>query len=212
MVMPPGDNFTYSDGRTETVVSVSGEAVDWKNDLGFTFRSFRNPMLPRLAWQAETRRGETVLDAAPDLLWPLAPGTEAEFVARRAVIGNDGSRRDFVQSWRCRVEAAASIIVAAGRFDAWPLSCERRDEIGAVRERRSSWYAPAIGHVVKLEEDRDGLTTRRELVAYFKFESNHSGEVGADPAQSAFQQAMERVMTGFELTWRSEDGARSITY
>lgn len=204
----PGDNFTYSDGRTETVIAVSGEAVRWRNDQGFVFDQFRNPMLPRLDWARDGRRGETSLDALPDLLWPLAAGAEAEFVARRRVIEADGTRHDFVQRWRCRVDEPTKLKVPAGRFDAWPLSCERRDDLGQLREERRWWYAPTVGHILAAEVERDGVLSRRELIAWRRFDPGP--EPAADPTATVFQQAMESVVSGQELSWKSPYGHREI--
>jgi hypothetical protein len=208
----PGDNFTFSDGRTETVISVSGEVVEWRNDQGLSVTAFRNPLLPRLAWRKEGSRGESALDIAPDLLWPLEAGAAAEFVARRSVIADDGTRRDFVQRWRCRVEPPQPVTVPAGAFESWPLACELRDDLGQLRETRRWWYAPALGHPIAYEESRDGLVARRELIAWRRLQPTAPTNPGQDPAGAAFQQAMERVLSGFELTWKSADGGRAVTY
>lgn len=205
----PGDNFTYSDGRTETVIEVSGEMIRWRNDLGFVFSQLPNPILPRMSWQRDGRRGETTLDALPDLLWPLQAGAAAEFVARRRVIEADGTRHDFVQHWRCRVAAPEAIALPAGRFDSWPLFCERRDDLGQLREKRRWWYSPMVGHVVATEEMRDGVFSRRELIAWRRLEPGP--EPTDNPAAVLFQQALEKVASGQELSWTSPDGRHKVT-
>ena len=199
----------YSDGRTETVTQVLGELVRWRNDVGFTFAQLRNPMLPRIEWEREGRRGESVLDAMPDLLWPLQAGATAEFLARRRVIEAGGSRHDFVQRWRCRVEAPAMIEVPAGQFEAWPLSCERHDDLGQLREERRWWYAPSVAHVVAAEEVRDGVSSRRELIAWRRFQPTPAAS--ADETFSLLQQALETLVSGQELGWTSPDGGRRIS-
>jgi len=204
----PGDNFTYSDGRTETVVSVAGEVVHWRDDLGFVFSQFRNPMLPRVSWERDGRRGETTVDVLPDLLWPLTMGATAEFVARRWVIEADGVRHDFVQHWRCYVSAPKALTTPAGGFDTWPLTCERHDDLGQLREERSWWYAPAVGHVVTAEQIREGVHSRRELIAWRRFDPGSAP--AADPAAAVFQQALESVVSGQELSWKSADGHRQV--
>jgi hypothetical protein len=204
----PGDNFTYSDGRTETVISVSGEVVRWRDDLGFIFSQFRNPMLPRLSWERGGRRGESTVDVLPDLLWPLSAEATGEFVARRSVIEANGVRHDFVQRWRCHVTAPTPLKVPAGSFDAWLLVCDRRDELGQLREERSWWYAPTVGHVVAFEQLRDGVRSRRELIAWRRFDPG--SEPAADPGVAVFQQALESVLSGQELSWKSADGRRQV--
>lgn len=204
----PGDNFTFSDGRTETVIEISGEMIRWRDDLGFSFDQLRNPILPRIRWEREGRRGETTLDALPDLLWPLQPGAAADFVARRQVIEADGVRHDFVQHWSCRVEAPARLQVPAGAFEAWPMVCVRRDDLGQMREERRWWYAPAIGHFAAFEETRDGVPRRRELIAWRRLES--SAERDADEASALLQQALETLVSGQELSWTSADRRRKI--
>ena len=53
----PGDNFTYNDGRTETVISVSGEVVRWRDDLGFVFPIAEAPaMKPADKFSSTVRR------------------------------------------------------------------------------------------------------------------------------------------------------------
>jgi len=201
-----GDAFTFSDGRTETVVGVRGEFVDWRNDLGFAFTTFRNFLLPRESWQGSGRRGETALDASPELLWPLVPGHRADFLARRAVIlETEGTRRDFLQSWSCRVEAQGETAVPAGVYDGYRLVCERRDDVAALRETKTWFYAPAIGHFLRLEDNRDGTVKRRELVAFHR-----SSNYPVDPAEATFQRALESLVSGSAATWQSPDKRRSI--
>jgi hypothetical protein len=158
-----GDQVTWSNGQTETVVAVDGEVVNWRDQDGNSYSSYRNFVLPSLAWDYPTSRARTEIPVAADTLWPLAPGKDAHFkVHQRLVAKIHNSETAYFDEWGCRVIGAEKVKVKLGRFDTYKVRCSRFWQGSNVGE--ITWnYAPALGRVVR--RSWTGADEPEELIA-----------------------------------------------
>ena len=158
-----GDQVTWSNGQTETVVAIDGEVVRWRDQDGNTYSSYRNFVLPSLAWDYPTTKAETRIPVAADTLWPLQPGNDAHFkVHQRLVAKIHNSEVAYFDEWGCRVMGAEKVKIKLGRFDTYKVRCSRFWQGSNVGE--ITWnYAPALGRVVR--RNWTGAEEPEELVA-----------------------------------------------
>ncbi len=202
----PGSTFVYSDGRVETVIRLDGERVRWRTNRGTMFTAYRNFVLPWATWVSEGQQGQSTTAAEPDILWPLAPGKTASFMAKRTIrFGvRPDNMKDVVETWDCGVEKAERISVVAGTFDTLKVVCRRSSE-GSSRQLTRVWYyAPRIGHYVRMNDFSDAEEQDRhvEVVAI------RPGGKGWPPAARAglgwaLQHALESMSTDEQIEWSS---------
>lgn len=144
-----GDQVTWSNGQTETVVAVDGEKVSWRDQDGNTFTGYRNFALPSLAWDYPKTKAATEMPIPATTLWPLKTGNEADFkVSQRLTLKIHNSDIAYHDEWGCRVNGTERVKVALGSFDTFKLRCKRYWQGSNIGE--ITWnYAPALNRVVK---------------------------------------------------------------
>ncbi len=197
-----GDSYAFSDGSTETVVAVDGDAVHWRSSDG-TYTTSRDVLLPRLSWSNGSTQGERYIGAGPVLLFPLQLGKRVKFTATSDVRDRQG-QVTVQEAWNCGVVGTARVATQAGDFDTWRVDCtmvEQPPVTGDGLIQRSFYYAPDIGFFARIEENvGDGSPRVAELTSY----------TTADPAlavsalrarSSALQRAMESETSGNRLAW-----------
>jgi hypothetical protein len=199
-----GDSYRFSDGNTESVVTIDRDTVRWRGSGG-TYVTSRDVLLPQLAWTNGSAQGERRIAAASPLLFPLRPGKSVVFSAMRTVQGSAGGTPGTVrENWQCDVSGTARLATAAGAFDTWRVDCTMSEQAGArdsVMVQRSLYYAPEIGFYVRREERTgDGPVQTSELTSY----------TSAEPALpdsalrvriAGMQQALERKLSGEATPW-----------
>ena len=202
----PGSTFVYSDGRVETVVRQDGDRVRWRTSRGTVFTAYRNFVLPWATWVSTGEQGQSATMAEPDILWPLVPGKAASFTVTTTV--RFGVRPDNVkegvEQWDCKVEKAERISVVAGTFDTLKVGCQRSTQDSSPRLKRVWYYAPRIGHYVRINDFSDAEEQDRhvEVVAI------RPGGKGWPPAARAglgwaLQHALESMSTDEQIEWSS---------
>lgn len=202
-VYEAGDRFHYSDGSSETVLSVDGGRVVWESSDGTRRTAPWNFILPAFAWYSEHGSGSAEADIAADVLWPLSPGFEVRYSISATIMDTSPNPEKLFELWHCRVRSATRITVPAGSFDTLPIICDVfRQPAGP--KRTITWnYAPAIGHFIRRSEAADEQKgTPVELVAV---------ELGGRdwPAAAragldwAFQHALEDEASGRSVEWES---------
>ena len=207
-----GDSFSYDNGRVETVVAVDGDRVSWKNDRGFAFTAYYNPILPRLTWESKKRKGKLEdLTAAPSTLWPLEVGKETKFSYSSTVVEKEtGTRKAYGYTFDCRVTDTRAVTVPAGTFDTYRINCYRNQRIsGRYFGARSWYYAPAIGHFVLREDVYRSKNRQSRRVALQSVLPSLAGlgANGRSRLDSAVQGALEKLTSGKAKAWESGDGA-----
>jgi hypothetical protein len=198
-----GDRFYYSDGSFETVLSVESGRVVWESSDGTRRTSPWNFVLPPFAWYGEHGSGSAEAEAAPDLLWPLKPGTEARFSVSATTMGSSASSQEIFELWHCKVRSATRITVPAGSFDTLPILCSVFRQPSGPK-RTITWnYAPAVGHYVRRAEAvAEQKETPVDLLAV---------ELGGEdwPAAAragldwALQHTLENESSGRAVEWES---------
>lgn len=207
-----GDSFSYDNGRKETVVAVDGDLVSWQSDSGFSYTAFRNPIMPRLAWETRTRKSKLEdLTALPDDLWPLKVGNKAFFSYRNTVVEKEsGLEKDYALTFDCRVEGVEKVSVPAGTFDTYRISCHRnKRSTGRYFGVRNWYYAPAIGHYVLREDFYRSKYRPPRRVALTSLMPSLDGfsADGRRALESVLQNALETLASGTIEAWSSPDGA-----
>ena len=157
----PGDRYNFGDAGTWQLVGPSGRGLIWRNKAGQTREEATNPFLPLLT-EGNVRR--TILDG-DETLFPLKVGNRAVWRIQESR-GSTKSEYD----WRCEVGASIRITVPAGDFDTITVTC-RGDGI-----LRIAAYAPEIGHIVRVVEQKAGQEKRAELMAW-----SHAAAPGSFP-------------------------------
>lgn len=199
-----GDSYQFSDGATESVVTIDHDAVQWRGNSG-TYVTSRDVLLPRLAWSDTSVHGERRIAATAPLLFPLQPGKSVDFGATRTVRPLTGRTPMTVrENWRCNVAGTARVATPAGAFNTWRVDCSMSEQSAAAGSpivQRSFFYAPEIGFYVRRDERLgDAPMQQVELVSY----------TSAEPAlpDSALrlrvdriQQALEQKLSGEALVW-----------
>ena len=160
-----GSWFEFDDGSRDMVVEVFDEKVIWEDERGRWYASYRNPALPRIRWS----RGAANVQADPRVLWPLQPGNTARFNELRKKFEKNGNVERRKRIWSCEVEDGERITTAAGSFDTYPITCQRRSRGRSDRplSALTFHYAPEIGHFVRRTWiNRRGEVKSRELVRH----------------------------------------------
>jgi hypothetical protein len=161
----PGDTFVFADGSSERVVAIDGEQITWERRNGSRFVSYRNFALPILSWRNATSAGQRELQVEPTALWPLSPGSMAEF-RETATVSDSTGVHTRESLWRCRLEGEERTTVPLGTFDTVIIACRQPAPHAVMRTQveRRWYYAPALGHYVKETQARfRGRPEVREL-------------------------------------------------
>ncbi|CCG09742.1 SPOR domain-containing protein [Pararhodospirillum photometricum] len=171
-----GDTYTFDNPREVWTVSGFDDKgrVVWRSDLGAERITALDPLLPSL--RQATPQGLSVariVHRETDF-FPLRPGARTTF--SEAIGLNEPP---FTQSfkWTCTAEASTSLEVPAGRFEVYPVACDRDDGL-----RVTAFYAPSVGYVVRRALSRQGQTLEeRSLLA---FANQAQGPVASGIAQA----------------------------
>jgi hypothetical protein len=198
-----GDRFYYSDGSFETVLSVDSGRVVWESSDGTRRTAPWNFVLPPFAWYGEHGSGSAEAEAAPDLLWPLKPGTEARFSVSATTMGSSASSQEIFELWHCKVRSSTRITVPAGSFDTLPILCTVFRQPSGPK-RTVTWnYAPAVGHFVRRAEAvADQKEKPVDLLAVELGGENWPAAARAG-LDWALQHALENESSGQAVEWES---------
>jgi hypothetical protein len=213
----PGTTFVYSSGIWETVEAVEGVYVTWRNhrehvsvtSRDFTYRPFK--------WETRTRQGTRQVRARKDLfarasrssLWPLAVGNQARYFETGRWQDQAGRWHTYQAQWRSEVVGRERIRVMAGEFDTWIITASRYSEGNAfgkrsrLREKRTWYYAPAVGHYVRYVKDYRGRKPTRSVDLVSVQPPLDRLEVSIRSAiDTNFQRALEKRRSGRKLDWK----------
>ncbi len=212
-IYEPGDAFAYSNDLVETVERIDGEMIEWQSNQGERFTAYRNFVLPRVNRTSDSETVDASFNAAPDTLWPLAQGTEASFTVTSVVSAahQDGARLESVRQWSCAVAGKETVKVPAGKFDAVMVTCKATGPSPEDRMQRTWYYAPEIGHYVRVEFSAGASAkTSRDLVAIRPGTRDWPPAARAGLAR-ALQHALEQVPKGESVVWESSSADFLIT-
>lgn len=204
-----GDAYTYSSGRTETIEGVANERIVWRNDLSSRFERHRNFILPTA--RTRTDRGEVTREvtAAPDMLWPLIPGTRRQFTSKVRV-RRGRTEQLFNRDWICSVDGVERVSVRVGEFDAVKISCDRYGR-GKWRQKRVWYYVPEIGHYVRRVDSFLRRESREVELVSIKLAHNGLSETARRSLYEMQQRTLERMPSGKPASWKADDGELTVT-
>ncbi len=210
----PGDAFAYSNDLVETVERVEGEKIEWQSNQSERFTAYRNFILPRVNRTSDSETVDASFNAGPETLWPLTEGAEASFTVTSVVSAahQDGARLESVRQWSCTVEGKETVKVPAGKFDAIKVTCKSTGSSPEDRMQRTWYYAPKIGHYVRVDESSPGASAKssRELVAIRPGARDWPPAARAGLAR-ALQHALEQVPKDESVVWESSSADFLIT-
>lgn len=198
-----GDSYTYSNGRTETVIRIEGKLVYWAVSDGSHLTALSNFVLPPVRLENAGDSVEFSVTSDAKTKWPPAMARQLSYHVE--TVGGEGGRLREAWSgeWRCAVGGQSALAVPAGLFDVISISCERSRGSGNTN-RRIVWdYAPDVRHFVRRTESTGGTGTSDvlELVAVRPGKSGWSRS-----ARSGFRWAIRKLLdrgaVGDSVDWR----------
>lgn len=210
-----GMTYIYSDGSWETVTAIAAESVTWIDHHGKTSKGSPDFSYRRAEWLTESRRGYRVFGQRSDLLiqgretlWPLRIGNTVSYSETTTRVDQKGEMKSSQTQWTCRVAGTEPVSVLAGEFDTWKINCNRYSVSGKIkrksrlREEKSWYYAPQIGHWVLSTSTYfyDKKPLRLELMAVLPPSDQISGAARFEMEKS-FQKALEGKKRGLAVTW-----------
>ncbi|UCH73094.1 MAG: hypothetical protein JSU82_12085 [Rhodospirillales bacterium] len=206
-----GDAFTYSSGRTETVVEIIDERIVWRNDLQSEFERYPNFVLPTLVVRNDKGVITRTVDAPPDVLWPLIPGTRRKFESL-VNVRRDGeqSGRLFRRDWICTVVGPERVSLQFGDFDGVEISCTRYSR-GRWRQTRTWYYVPEIGHYVRRIDRIQGREPLDIQLVSIQQAPNGLTRTARRALYELEQDTLERLPSGKAARWQSSEGDVAIT-
>ena len=208
-----GTTFVYSDGSWETVMEATAQEVTWRNhrrDISIGSADFTHR---RRQWENNARRGTREFGPRDDLiiqstasLWPLRVGNAADYSETgRWGDKEDGSETSYRAGWSCAVDGVERVAVMAGEFDTWKIVCKRyhifRNKSN-LREVKTWYYAPAVGHYVLTTSSYSyqKKPRRLELIAVLPSLDNLPANARREIIHS-FQKALEFTKSGESVRW-----------
>jgi len=201
-----GMSYTFDDGQTETVMAQDGEVLTWRTGTGVIRTRYRNFLIPYLSWQNSTHRSQSQTDAKSNMLWPLQIGDRENFSLRQVVEKNDGTdRKEYSQTWQCKIDGTETVSVPAGTFDTYRIPCYRYYR-QYWRQTETYYYAPTVGHYVMLKDDSRTLPSQRRRLVSYGFNSAILPAADRTTRQNAIQRALEYSKDGVGVPWKSSDG------
>lgn len=213
----PGMTFLYSNGRWETVEAVDVDRITWRNHRGNTSVGSPDFTYRRQEWQTRTRRGTRQIRARrvwlgesdPMSLWPLAVGNKARYIETGRYQDKDGRWRTYMSQWRAEVVGRERIRVLAGEFDTWKIMAYRFSSGTAytrrsrLREKRTWYFAPAVGHYVRFTKDYLGRKPLNSVdLVSVRPRLNHLESPVKSAIEANFQMALEKKRSGQPLPWK----------
>jgi hypothetical protein len=220
-----GATYVYDNGSWETIRAVAPEEVTWRSYRGDISSGSPDFTHRRTTWETRTRSGTRHFRERRDwagvpvtTVWPLAPGKTARYIESGSWRDEDNREHTYETHWRLEVVGQERIRVKAGNFDTWKIVGRRFSAGDAFRpsrlyEKRIWYYAPAVGHYVKMEGHYLGRRPDRsiELLAVIPPVENmhHNAQTAL---QTSFQEALEKMPSGDALKWnRAELGLSGTT-
>lgn len=206
----PGDQFYYSDGHWELVTKVEGDLVLWLDDLGTSWTTNRDPTTPVLSRKNPAFNDTVEGQSKPGELWPLERGRSDAYAVKHEIIDLKTGRSDTFHDRRaCHVDGVEKLSGEVGETVAYRLVCDRSD-FGRWRERKTLWYAPSVGHVVRLKNRfvKDDGYEAELLAVSFSFDALPAA--ARDQAEQALQNSLETIPRGTKQGWMAQDGQNGV--
>jgi hypothetical protein len=213
-VYKKGKTFIYSNGTWETVTASSQAFVIWRDHRGFVSSGSPDFTRRRADWQTKTRQGARQFGPRKDLwikkktsLWPLQIGNVAAYSETSTQRRKDEPEKTSLYNWSCEVAGTERVSVMAGEFETWKIVCKRYSgkkvsSKSSIREIKTWYYAPEIGHyVLTTNQYFTGKSAKRlELVAVLPPLDGLSASARRR-METAFQKAMEFKKSGQSVPW-----------
>ncbi|MDJ0887570.1 MAG: RT0821/Lpp0805 family surface protein [Desulfobacterales bacterium] len=221
-----GVTFVYSDGKSETVEAVRDNLVIWRDNRNRVTTGSRDFTLRRQQWETETRQGTRQHRPRNDFgqttsasLWPLTVGNKAHYVETGRWQKKKGEWQTYTYPWQSEVIGRERIRTLAGEFDTWKIVANRYSggkvygRPPRLREIRTWYYAPQVGHYVRYERDFLGRKPNRSIdLVSVRPPVEHLNAKLRSVIADNFQMALEKKHSGQKLQWRmTQQSASGMT-
>jgi len=214
-----GTTFVYTNGRWETVEKTGPGGVTWRNHRGHQSTGSADFTYRPAAWETRTRSGIRRFRARSDwlgtplatTLWPLAPGKTAGYIESGRWQDEKGKVHTYESQWRLEVTGHSRINVTAGEFEVWEIVARRFSRGGAyknsrLREIRTWYYAPVVGHYVRMERHFLGRRPNRSIELVAVTPPVHDMTMAArSMVRTVFMDTLEKKRSGVSQRWRLAD-------
>ena len=179
-----GDRYTY-DNPVERweVVSIRGDRVYWRSDLGERQITGFNPLLPPQEWFGRTRgKGRRLIRDTKGALFPLKVGAALEY---RSTVTTDRPPFGWEHKWKCAVTGTETVKTLGGPFETFVIKCGHKQP-----KLVTYHYAPKVGnYLVRRVKDPDGgLDSVRSLLSFERADGTVVAGIVPDRAAQATQQ------------------------
>jgi len=201
----PGEYFFYDSGLSMIATASDDGLVEWKYGSGATSTGYANFLIPQLSWESNPDRSESTTDASPNFLWPLNVGKSGRFNITQTLIKNESSPPDEIKrTWECKVEGTEKVVVPAGKYDTYVVSCSRYStDDKDWRGRHRYYYSPDIRHYVMVEKDYARRTSTIERLSKHGFNSNYLPQEDQITLKDELYQVLEKGQLGQAESWVS---------
>lgn len=204
-----GTKYIYSNNTWEMVTAATPDMVSWVDHRGKVSSGSPDFIFRRAKWQTKKREGKREFQQRRGFflgdaitLWPLRKGNSYSYTEFGSWSEKDGPEKSYLAKWTCEVVGTETVFVVAGEFDTWKILCRRYNSASRLREVKTWYYAPAVGHyVLSTSQYRYRKASRRlELVAVLPDQKSLSTKVQRK-MKTSFQQAMEFKKSGISVPW-----------
>lgn len=146
-----GDRYYFDNNTTIRVGAIDQEQIQWIDNRKRVSVAFRNFALRTLFSESATKTYEAYVHTQPNAIWPLNTSQSVRYKATTTTTTKStGIAKSYEQTWSCAVDGTETVRVLAGTFDTYRVTCTRFYGFPQkVGQRRTWWYAPALGHFVR---------------------------------------------------------------
>lgn len=212
-----GDKYYYSNGTYNKVTNVTASEIEWENNRKRKSITSFDPMAPQMYLETKTREYKKQSGVSVDDIWPLAVGKTSSFSTNISFRSKETmDQGEFKQYWRCNVDGAERVRVAAGTFNTYRITCERRSRSPRTgrtyyRQKVIYHYAPEIGTYVRYESHiKKKATYVRELIAV-RPDISFLSDSTARNIRHTFQDALENYQNDKSVNWAKAGGNINTT-
>ena len=204
-----GTKYIYSNNTWEMVTAATPDMVSWVDHRGKVSSGSPNFIFRRAKWQTKKREGTREFQQRRGFflgnattLWPLRTGNSYSYTEIGSWSEKDGPENSYLAKWTCEVVGTETISVMAGDFDTWKILCRRYNSAYRLREIKTWYYAPAVGHyVLSTSKYKYRKRSKRlELIAVLPDQDSLSTKVRRK-IKASFQHAMEFKKSGISVPW-----------
>lgn len=202
-----GEYYIYDQGTAAMVTDSRDGNLLWHiGDRGQVVSS-QDFFLPWLEWQEGQIKYQSSITSVNGSLWPLSPGKKMDFAVTETATGTDAATlpKTVQRTWQCLVGENQQVSVPAGTFASHEVICKRYSgEDGNWRGTERYYYAPEIGHFVKLEREHPVWPKKIYSLQDYGFATTRLPATEQGQLLDLLTRLLERGKPGETVVWQSQ--------